>query len=223
MYVVFNGINFVRVMTFSCCVALTACDSSTTNNKQDRSGSASSSNDVLNQGALTQHDEVQHGKKLTEVAGQATLPTASEVNALDQPSEAMTPKAQQLVGRYHVQINCEDPFAMCDQGNSEFIINLLPDGTAHRTLVYMGKMTYENNDIKSNRSYQKNTWTYDEANREVIVNRIEGIQFYYKVDAHKNLIMDLDKILNGTEKNKVYFQQNNIAPTKAYVLTRFDH
>lgn len=87
----------------------------------------------------------------------------------------------------------------------------------------MGKMTYENNEIKPNRSYQKNTWVYDELTHEIIINRIEGIQFFYKVNADGNLVMDLDKILNSSESNRNYFNQNNAAPEKAYVLTKLNN
>jgi len=159
---------------------------------------------------------------LTEVAGQATLPTINKFVPSDEIDKIPT-KAEAFVGRYHAQIDCEDPFAMCNKGNAEFIINLLADGTAHRTFVYMGKVTNDSNIIKSNRTYQKNTWIYDEATHEIIVNRIEGIQFFYKVDSQHNLVMDLDKILNGTEANRLYFRQHNLAPTKAYVLYKFDH
>ncbi len=220
MYSVFNATILFRIFALSVCTGLSACDYSKNSNQQD---SAHTENMSVKHVAAdsVQHEAIQSGKKLTEVAGQATLPTAAEVNDLDQPE--ISREAQAFVGRYHTQISCIDPFAMCDQGSSEFIINLLPDGTAHRTFVYMGKMTYEKNEIKSNRSYQKNTWIYDEKNHEIIINRIEGIKFFYHVDAEKNLVMDVDQILNATEENKQYFKQNNIAPTKAYVLKRFDN
>ena len=51
-----------------------------------------------------------------------------------------------------------------------------------------------------------------------MINRIEGIQFYYKVDEQNDLVMDIDKIINGTEENRLYFSQHHTAPTKAYVF-----
>lgn len=222
MYPVFNKVIFFQVLAVGLCAMLSACDSSTNSKQQAHADVQNSTSETITQ-ASPSHDIAQHGKKLTEVAGQATLPAVAENKELDHQPETISKKAHAFVGRYHVQISCDDPFAMCDRGSSEFIINLLPDGTAHRTLVYMGKMTYENNAIKTKRSYQKNTWTYDEASHEIIIHRVEGIHFFYKVDADKNLVMDLDKILNGTEENKAYFQQNNSAPTKSYVLKKFDN
>ena len=222
MYSAFHKIFFFRILTIGICTVLNGCGSSKTESKQQSLDSQNSSSEILAQAVIKQ-DSVVDGKKLTDVAGQATVPASVEVNDQKQMTNAISKNAKALVGRYHVKISCEDRFAMCEKGNSEFIINLLPDGTAHRTFVYMGKITYEKNEIKTNRSNQKNTWTYDEKSHEIIVHRLEGNIFFYKVDANKNLMMDIDKILNGTEENKLYFQQHHTAPTKAYVLERFEN
>ena len=157
------------------------------------------------------------GRKLSEVAGQAALPKSK-----DDQSEKLSKQALQFVGRYHALIPCDDPFAKCSEGTAEFIINLLPDGTAHRTFVYMGKITNENNKDTVNRVQQENTWFYDQENHQIVIHRIEGIQIFYKVGDHNNLVMDVDQILNSSEANKLYFQEHHIAPMKAYVLTKFE-
>jgi hypothetical protein len=223
MHLMVHKTSFLGILGIGICSLLSACDSSKSNNKQQSSSDTQHSSSEIALQEATQAVPANDGKKLSEVAGQATLPAMAEVKGFSPQHQSLPSKAEAFVGRYHVQISCDDPFAKCDQGSAEFIINLLADGTAHRTFVYMGKISYENSDIKSNRSYQKNTWIYDEAQHEIIVNRIEGIQFFYKVDAQNNLIMDIDRILNGTEENRLYFSQHHTAPTKAYVLQRFDN
>lgn len=223
MYLTFHKVNFFRILGISICTVLSACDSSKSNDKQQGTSDTQNSSSELALQETPQHAHSSEGKKLTDLAGQATLPAVVDMQSQDQQSGEIPTKAETFVGRYHVQMSCEDPFAKCDKGSAEFIINLLPDGTAHRTFVYMGKITYENNDIKSNRAYQKNTWIYDELNHEIVINRIEGIQFYYKVDEQNDLVMDIDKIINGTEENRLYFSQHHTAPTKAYVLKKFDN
>lgn len=216
--------SFFGVLGISICSLMSACDSSKSSSKQQHDSDTQNSSSELALQEETQAVPASDGKKLSEVAGQATLPAMAEMKGFAAPNnESLPTKAEAFIGRYHVQISCDDPFAKCEKGNAEFIINLLADGTAHRTFVYMGKMTYENSDVKANRSYQKNTWIYDEAQHEIIVNRIEGIQFFYKVDEKNNLVMDLDKILNGTEENRVYFRQHHTAPMQAYVLKKFDN
>ena len=223
MYLTFHKVIFFRILGISICTVLSACDSSKSNDKQQGASDTQNSSSELALQPTPQRANASEGKKLTDLAGQATLPAMAEMKGQDQQSDVVYTKAEAFVGRYHVQMSCEDPFAKCEKGSAEFIINLLPDGTAHRTFVYMGKMTYENNDIKPNRGYQKNTWVYDEVNHEIVINRIEGIQFYYKVDAQNDLVMDIDKIVNGTEENRLYFSQHHTAPTKAYVLKKFDN
>lgn len=218
MYLNLNKVGFCRILSMSFCLVLVACDSQNSID-QEQSVDAQNSLSKAEQDQSAQH--VNAAKKLTEVAGQATLPAASELKGLD--VEPLPAKAESFVGRYHTQISCTDRFAHCQKGNAEFIINLLPDGTAHRNIVYMGKMTYENNEIKPNRTYQKNTWVYDEVNHEIVIDRVEGIQFFYKVDADRNLVMDLDKILNSSESNRLYFSQNNPAPAQAYVLKKMNN
>ena len=214
MYPVLSKINSLSLLGLSICLLLTACDSSKPIDQQSKVADAQQASRENASPSASEPTSTNQGKKLTEVAGQATLPAS--IHPTDAAHAAkVSEQAEKFVGRYYAEISCEDRFVMCDRGKAEFIINLLPDGTAHRTIVYMGKMTYENSEIKSNRSYQKNTWHYDEKNHEIIVNRIEGGQFFYRVDADGNLVMDLDQISSKAE--------NSLTPEKAYVLTKFDH
>ena len=137
----------------------------------------------------TQQDD--KGEKLTEAAGPAVT-QALEDDHVAQVSNVSMP----FVGRYHTEINCEDKFAHCEKGSAEFIINLLPDGTAHRTFVYKGRVSNDSHEELANRNYKKNTWHYDEEHHQIIVQRIEGIQFFYSINDEQNLVIDRDKILN---------------------------
>ncbi len=220
MYLNLNKVGFCRILSMSICLVLGACDSQSSMDQEESAMSQRSANEA-EQDHPSQRTNT--AKKLTEVAGQATLPVTSDPKDVDQQAKQLPTKAESFVGRYYTQISCEDRFVHCTKGNAEFIVNLLPDGTAHRNIIHMGKMTYENNVIKPNRAYQKNTWVYDEVNHQIIINRIEGVQFFYKIDADHNLVMDLDKILNSSESNRRYFNQNNPAPAKAYVLKKLDN
>ena len=163
----------------------------------------------------TQQDD--EGEKLTEAAGPAVT-QALEDDHVAQVSNVSMP----FVGRYHTEINCEDKFAHCEKGSAEFIINLLPDGTAHRTFVYKGRVSNDSHEELANRNYKKNTWHYDEEHHQIIVKRIEGIQFFYSINDEQNLVIDRDKILNVDKTNKNYFSvKGHHAPEHNYVMTKF--
>ena len=163
-------------------------------------------------------EELQNnGAKLTEVAGPAAVHVIQEANAEQVPEQWM-----QYVGRYHTQLSCEDKFARCEKGTAEFVINLLPDGTAHRTFVYMGKVSNDAHSDTSGRNFQKNTWSYDAERSLIVVQRIEGIQFFYRVDAEHNLVVDRERIINVDNINKQYFTTSgHPAPEQNYVLKKF--
>ena len=154
------------------------------------------------------------GRKLTDIAGRATLPPP-EKNSLKKLK--LSAQAQQLVGRYRVVIHCDDPFAQCDQGNAEFVLNLLPNGSAHRTFIHMGKVTYS-----SDNRYHKDIWVYDRHLNQVILIRGSGVQFYYDINAEHNLVMNLEKIANFTPENRQFFIDGNPFPQHAYVLKKIN-
>ena len=58
----------------------------------------------------------QSGKKLTELAGQASMPDNEAASTVQQASaEDKTP----YIGRYHVQISCKDDFVQCSEGSAD--------------------------------------------------------------------------------------------------------
>jgi len=223
MFRTLSKMNIFSLLSMSTCLILSACDVSKPPDLQQGKGIVDHKNHRYSENEKYITAEVDEGKKLTDIAGQAILPASATIKNLDH-DVTISHQAEEFVGRYHAEISCEDPFVLCDHGKAEFIINLLPDGTAHRTIAYMGKMTYENREISSNRSYQKNTWSYDPDQKEIIVNRGDGSQFFYTVNADHNLVINLNKILNSSEMNKKYFSdKNNPAPENAYVLKKYNN
>ena len=165
----------------------------------------------LEQAAVQKYTEQAETKRLTEVAGQATVPTQvnSEYTSHHIPENHLT-----YVGRYTIQISCEDKFVMCERGTVDYILTLLPDGTAHRIFVNAGQISYDNE-----KKYRKDLWFYDEDAHQIVVARASGVNFYYNVDQDHNLIMDKNKIAIATENNREYFKTNPL-PSQNYHLIR---
>lgn len=158
---------------------------------------------------LQHHLEIKN--KLTDLAGKATMPKAQEI----QVKTLLIDEAQPFIGRYQVEIDCHDPFVDCQQGVANFIITLLPDGTARRSIVYMGKIMFA-----SNQRYQQDQWFYDQADHQIILRRSNGVEFFYDIDEQHNLIMNLDKIAHANKINKQFFSNENPLPELSYVLKK---
>ena len=151
------------------------------------------------------------GQKLTDAAARTVLSDGSDEASLQQPLDAT---ALTYAGRYQASISCEDAFARCEQGNAEFILNLLPDGTAHRTFIHMGRVEFS-----SSRQYRQDHWRYDAEHHQIILHRESGVEFYYDLDPQHNLIINLELIANASAKNQEYFNSHPF-PQKAYTLQR---
>ncbi|AVH50204.1 hypothetical protein [Acinetobacter sp. YT-02] len=163
----------------------------------------------LEQAAVQKYTEQAETKRLTEVAGQATAPMQTAATEHHIPENHLT-----YVGRYTIQISCEDKFVMCESGKVDYILTLLPDGTAHRIFVNAGQISYDNK-----KKYRKDLWFYDEDAHQIVVARASGVNFYYNVDQDHNLIMDKNKIAIATENNREYFKSNPL-PSQNYHLIR---
>lgn len=158
-----------------------------------------------------QDSALEDGNKLTDLAGKPTVPNTID----DQKARSLlTEKATQYIGRYRAEVDCTDRFVDCNDGTANFIINLLPNGIAHRTIVHMGKVTFA-----LSHQYRQDYWSYDEIYHQIILHRENGIKVFYFVDDENNLIMDLDKIANATEKNRQFFSENPL-PQYAYHLKK---
>nr|WP_218946891.1 hypothetical protein [Acinetobacter sp. YH12135] len=163
----------------------------------------------LEHAAVQKYTEQAETKRLTEVAGQAIAPMQMAATEHHIPENLLT-----YVGRYTVQISCEDKFVMCESGKVDYILTLLPGGTAHRIFVNAGQISYDNK-----KKYRKDLWFYDEDAHQIVVARASGVNFYYNVDQDHNLIMDKNKIAIATENNREYFKSNPL-PSQNYHLIR---
>lgn len=151
------------------------------------------------------------GRVLTEVAGKAVAPVTQQKigsNHLDQA-------AQPYAGRYHVSVSCEDPIVKCNGGSADFILNLLPDGTAHRTIIHLGTITFE-----SHQQYRQDRWIYHPEMNQIILQRANGVEFLYTVNGVNSIVMDRRKIRDYSPKNIEYFAQGGAYPLHDYVLKR---
>lgn len=183
-------------------VGITACD-------QDHSESMVNNTKETFQGASKDDYEPVTGRKLTDVAGQAAIPVGSEESI----GQVVTDNALPYVGRYHVVVSCQDPIVFCKDGTADFVMNLLADGTAHRTIIHSGTITFA-----TAQQYRQDHWKYDEINHQIILQRSNGVEFFYDIDKNKNLTMNLNKIANGSDVNRKFFQEGNAFPHEAYVL-----
>lgn len=164
--------------------------------------------------AATQTDT---GKKLSAVAGQATLPEAQH-----QPSNKLelSEEALRYVGRYHTQMSCEDSSIVCDQSHAEYILTLLADGTAHQTMVGLGRLASESS-IKAKNSYRQDHWDFDKHQHEIVIALQEGVDVYYQIEADHELKLNLARTMDSNRgENRQYFDQGYPLPKHEYVLKR---
>jgi len=111
------------------CLTLSACDINHTNSKDHSSPSSSSTNEenLIKNSTST--------KTLDYVAGRTFLPEEN----LDQ-TKKLSAISLQYVGRYNTRISCEDAFADCESGEAEYILNLLPNGSAYWNVIHFGRV-----------------------------------------------------------------------------------
>lgn len=212
MWLMSVQMRLIKYLGVGLCVLLSACDAK----QSDRHTPENSLESIT---ASDTQAKAEEGRRLTEVAGRTTLPSAIDN---DKPSQKnpLPKQAQAYIGRYHVVVDCTEKFALCEKGKVEFVISLLKDGTSHRTLAYLGKMSYEKNKGITNRTYQHNTWTYNPETRQIEVKRAEGVNFYYDVTANGDLVIDLDKIYANNQVENGQFRDGSYVPTQEYVLKK---
>lgn len=171
---------------------------------------------------LEAHDAEMQAKKelshaegliLAEIAGQATAPAFEKVLT----SLTVEHEAEPYVGRYHVSVSCQDPFVSCDNGSADFVLNLLPDGTAHRTIIHLGTITFE-----SVKQYRQDKWSYQPELEQITLHRASGVEFFYNIKDSHTIVMNIEKILNSSNQNIKFFSQGGAFPMKAYELKRME-
>ena len=94
--------------------------------------------ELENQAASSSSPDTE-GNKLTQVAGQATLPP---VDNATKTRKKIPESDEPYVGRYRSAISCSDPLMKCKEGTADLVINLLQDGRAYRTIIHFGKITF---------------------------------------------------------------------------------
>lgn len=151
-------------------------------------------------------------RKLTEVAGRATVPVEQAESRI---KKAIPDYAEPYIGRYQATISCDDPFVRCKDGIADYVINLQEDGIAHRTLIHSEQISFA-----SNLYHRQDHWSYDRQNHQVILHRSNGVDFFYNIDKDQNLVMDLDKIAHASALNEQYFAEGNPFPQQAYRLLK---
>lgn len=127
--------------------------------------------------------------------------------------------ALDFVGRYYTKVKCNDGFAHCDDGTAEFVLTLLADGTAYRSVMQHGKIFTvkgDENDRKDLKvTYSKDRWGVNSGRNELVIYRGEGVNIYYDMKDNTHLIMNIEKTkhLNGKQ---VALQ----LPNTSYVLKK---
>lgn len=162
------------------------------------------------QSAQKDSSDQDSGHTLTDLAGKAVMPIHIEQPNAD---HVLTQQAQKFSGRYVVEMSCSDAFVQCEQGTAQFILNLMPNGIAHRSIVHLGKITFN-----SSHQYQQDRWMYDAMLHQIILQRENGVRFYYSIEPDQSLKMDLDKI--STELSHEYLVMGSPLPQQAYVLKK---
>jgi hypothetical protein len=162
-------------------------------------------------------DQTQDGDDLSMTGGKLTRIAAHAIGDLDTEEEldSIAENVQHFVGRYVVHLNCEDAFATCEQGNADFMVTLLGDGTARHSIIRTGVVSSH-----QRAQYREDHWAYDESNQQIVVYHDNGVEFFYNVDTENNLTMDVEKIKTATEINRQYFSEGHPLPRRDYLLKR---
>lgn len=157
---------------------------------------------------------------LADVISQSNVPHNTH---LPFKNNERTVSALQLeyVGRYQTSMSCEQALINCENGQVQYILNLLPDGTSHRMLVQSGRVYARHQGMVQ--SYRQDLWSLDEDHHEIVVHLREGPDVFYKIDQHNNLMMDLEKTIYRDAKSQRFFGSSYPVPTYAYVLVRNTH
>lgn len=152
------------------------------------------------------------GYKLKDLAGQTHLPRYESV----QDQQNIISDALVYAGRYKVEIGCEDAFVECEEGTVDLVLNLLSNGTAHRTIVYIGSMTSD-----TLKQYRQDHWAYDMSHHQIIVERETGVTVFYDISESGDLVLNRDKTATATEINREYFTENAL-PAESYIFNKIE-
>lgn len=165
------------------------------------------------------NDASNEGSKLVDVAGQATVPIAH--GASDQIVPVLSKEEVPYVGRYHVYVPCTDAFARCQQasGQVDYIISLLPDGSAFRQRVSFGRIQID--ERQNTKTYNPDTWHLNKENNQIVLKVFAGGNLYFNIINKDHLKMNLDHIVHANSGlNREQLGEDFILPGAEYTLTR---
>lgn len=197
-------------------VFLTACE-----RRQSTSLSELKRNQEQNAAAVKQAKALPDnggGVTLIDVVNQSAVPKYHHEPQAHQHSSRASEQQLQYVGRYHTEMSCADSLLQCEDGNVDYILNLLPDGSAHRSIVHLGRVYSVKTGIV--KTYRKDSWSYDAESNEIIVHLIEGADLIYQIGLQQDLILALDKTLNKNKINNDFFENRYPLPSYAYHLKK---
>ncbi|AOA59340.1 hypothetical protein [Acinetobacter larvae] len=212
----------VAISSLLSMLLLSACDNYWSNDVQDfsiqHSDHAASELVEHNQAyASGDGDDVEQGMRLTDVVGQYASPPPQQEHSYRQGR--LSAEEVKYIGRYHTFIPCSDEFIACNQGYVEYILNLRPDGTAHRTIIHLGRLY--SGQIGTIKSYRKDSWNYDEQHKELVIHLVEGAELFYSVNERLELRLNIEKTLNVNQLNHDFFSKRYPAPNYSYVLKKY--
>jgi len=158
--------------------------------------------------------ELTTARKLTDIAGHATLPSNDQINGGALPDYALD-----FVGRYYTEVSCRDNFSPCTEGHALFILTLAPDGLVYRSLLQHGKVFNFQNIIATPYStYRRDRWEMNPNRKEIVVYRKEGLVLYYVIKDENTLVMNIEK--TQQENQQELMEQHYRLPRIAYELSK---
>lgn len=153
-------------------------------------------------------------KKLTDIAGQATMPLRDDSTVGPVPDYA-----KDFVGRYYTEVSCNDGFSPCNGGKAIFVLTLAQDGTLYRSILQHGKVfTFQNKVEAPNSTYTKDRWEMSPSLKELKVYRKEGLVLYYDVKDESTLVMNIAK--TQQENQQELMEMHYKLPRISYQLTK---
>ena len=159
-------------------------------------------------------DENTQAKKLTDIAGHATLRQEDGFNGGPIPDYAVD-----FVGRYYTEVSCDDGFSPCKDGKAMFILTLAPDGLVYRSILQHGQVfTFQNQMATPYSTYRKDRWELNPSRKELVVHRKEGLVLYYDVKNNTTLVMNIAK--TQKENQQELMDQHYVLPRISYELVK---
>ena len=165
-----------------------------------------------NETTAIQNGEIFEATKLRDAVGQMNHFAYNDQELIE---TNVAEEAVPFIGRYKTKIDCVDEIIQCDEGMANVILNLLPDGTAHSSIIHLGQITYN-----PNLQYEQDIWYFDAEKQEIVLERNGGVTFFFKADQPNQLILDAEKVKIATEINREFFASGNPEPAHDYVFNK---